>query len=356
MKLASVIILIAVLVMAIFLVNLYSQSEDITKLSKDFLLTNLSLKQKVGQLFIIGFEGKELTQDIKLMIRELHPGGILLLGWNIEDRLQLLKLVDGLQQIALQDTGIPLFIAVDQEGGEINRIDFIQEQTSQSAIENPENAFKIGFSRAQELRASGISLNLAPLLDQTKQGDFIYGRSFKESQQDVGDLVKNLILGQKNTEIFTAIKHFPGYGNIDFNPEEKLAVKEEVPDTGLFKEAMSAKPEMVMTANVVYKSIDEYMPFSFSKKGIDFLKSELGNEILIISDDLDQNSLLNKYELEDIVSLPVEAGVDILIFSGWRLPASDGIEALIKAVENGRISEERINQSASKIIKLKLGI
>ncbi len=356
MKITSLIIIMAILAMVMLLVNFFGQPDNTTKLPDNFLLGDLSLKQRIGQLFVIGFEGKELTENIKLTIKKLHPGGILLLGWNIEDRVQLLKLVDGLQEMAMQDTGIPMFIAVDQEGGEINRISFVQEQTSQSAIKNPENAFEIGFNRGQELKAFGVSLNFAPLLDKTEPGDFIYSRSFEETQQNLGDLAKNLILGQKNSGIFTTIKHFPGYGNINFNPEEKLAIEEEIPDIGLFKEAMAAKPEMVMIANVIYKNIEKNLPFTFSPKGIDFLKSELGNEILVISDDLDQNSLLNRYELEDIVSLPVEAGVDVLIFSGWRLPAEDGVNALIKAVENGRISEERINQSVSKIIRLKLGI
>jgi beta-N-acetylhexosaminidase len=346
----------AVLIMVSFLIYVSSDSDETAKLSNDFLLGNLKLDQKIGQLFIIGFEGKELTEDIKTTIKELHPGGVLLLGWNIEDRGQLLKLVEGLQQIALKDTGIPMFIAVDQEGGEINRIDFIQEKTAQNTIENPETALQVGYKRGIELKQFGISLNFAPVLDSAEPGDFIYNRSFNKEQENIGDLVKSLVLGQKNTGILTAIKHFPGYGNISFNPEEKLAVKDNIPSVDLFKQSISAKPEMVMTANVIYKNIDENFPFTFSKKGIDFLKSELGNDILIISDDLDQNSLLNKYDLEDIVSMPVESGVDILIFSGWRLSAEEGVNALIKAVENGRISEDRINQSTLKIIKLKLGI
>ena len=355
MKLSSLIIAMALLAI-VLMFYLFSNSEDIVKLSDNFLLSKLSLdlEQKIGQLFVIGFEGKELTEDIKSMVKELHPGGILLLGWNIEDGAKLLKLTDGLQQLALQDTGVHLFIAVDQEGGEINRISFLQEQTAQTVLRDSEAAFVVGVGRGQELKKFGITLNLAPLLDQTQSGDFIHNRCFQQEQQNAGDLAKNLISGQKMAGIFTAVKHFPGYGGIVFNPEEKLAVVERMPEIGLFRESVDAKPEMVMTANVVYKDIDETLPFTFSKKGIDFLKSELGGDILIISDDLDQNSLLDEYGLEDIVSLPIEAGVDILIFSGWRLPAEDGVRALIGAVKSGRISEAMVDQSASKIIKLKM--
>jgi beta-N-acetylhexosaminidase len=103
-----------------------------------------------------------------------------------------------------------------------------------------------------------------------------------------------------------------------------------------------------MTSNVVYREIDE-KPFSFSEKGIQLLRSRVKGDYLIISDDLAQNSLLNEYSLEEIVSLPIEAGADILIFSGWRKPVRQGISAF----KQGDISEQRINQSVLKIIKLK---
>jgi beta-N-acetylhexosaminidase len=116
---------------------------------------------------------------------------------------------------------------------------------------------------------------------------------------------------------------------------------------------MEANPEMVMVSNAVYQEINPSLPFVFSPQAIQFLKSNVGSEILIISDDLSQNSLLKNFTLKEIVTKPIEAGIDILIFSGWRSPVAEALEIFSEAVKNGEISEEKINQSVSKIIQIK---
>ncbi len=355
-------IIFAVAAIVLFLRNFFplkeinqqkAQISDIIVLSEsEKKLKSLSLEQKIGQLFIIGFEGKYFNSDIEGLIRELHPGGILLLKRNIESPNQLKALISALQKTALKDTGLPLFIAVDQEGGLISRLDWA-EKTPQSDINNTEQAYKIGEKRGGGLKELGINLNLAPLLDETVKGDFIYGRSFQKNKEIIGELAKSLILGQKKSGIFSTIKHFPGYGRIFFNPEEKLAVIDKTPDFSQFKKAMEASPEMVMVSNVIYRDLDDRFPFSFSAEGIDFLKQNIAGDYLIILDDLDQNSLLNSFSLKEIVVLPFNAGNDILIFSGWRLPVIDGVVAFKKAVEGNEISLERIDQSVLKIINLK---
>jgi len=316
------------------------------------ILDKLTLEQKIGQLFIIGFEGKVLNSEIEKLIKGLHPGGILLLGRNIEDKEQLKKLVGSLQEIALEDAGLPLFIAVDQEGGPISRIEWA-ERTPQSEIENPEQAYLVGQTRGKELLGLGVNLNLAPLLEVSLATDFIFERSFQKNPEKTAELAKALIQGQKQAGILTAIKHFPGYKGISFNPEEKLAAIEKIPEISQFQDTMKSFPEMIMVSNAIYKEFDQDLPFGFSKKGIQFLRSKIEGNYLIISDDLSQNSLLDKFSLKEIVALPVKAGVDILIFSGWRMPVEEGILAFREAVENGEIFEQRINQSVSKIIGLK---
>ena len=315
-------------------------------------LNKLSLEQKIGQLFIIGFDGKSLNSDIENLVKELHPGGILLLKRNIEDENQLKELIISLQEIALKDTGLPLFIAVDQEGGLISRIEWI-EKTPQFEIKNNIQSYQVGKDRGTELRELGINLNLAPLLDISFSNDFIFERSFQKNHEIIGELAKSLIQGQKEAGVFTAVKHFPGYGGISFNPEEKLARLENIPEVSQFQKAAEAFPEMIMVSNVIYKGLYEEYPFSFSKEGIGFLKSNVQGNYLIISDDLSQNSLLNKFSLKEIVTLPIKAGIDILIFSGWRMPVVNGVLALREAIESGDISEQRIDRSVLRIIKLK---
>lgn len=310
-------------------------------------------EEKIGQLFLIGFEGKTLTSQIEEMFKKYRPGGVLLLAKNIEDEEQLKNLTKDLQALSLRETGLPLFIAVDQEGGIISRIEFSQEKTAQSEIENSEQAFQIGQARGEELKKLGINLNLAPVLDIVSQEDFLYNRTFKKNPIETGELAKSLILGQKGAGILTAIKHFPGYGEVISSPEEKLAERETLPEISQFKKAMEANPEFVMTANLIYKNLDSSLPFTFSSQALQFLKNNLGSEILIISDDLAQDYLLEKFSLKEIVTKPVQAGLDLLIFSGWEIETSEGLDAFFEAFRKGEISQVKVNTAVLRVIKLK---
>jgi len=311
------------------------------------------LEEKIGQLFIIGFDGKTLTPQLERFLKKYKPGGILLLSKNIENKEQLKTLISDLQDLSLNETGLPLFIAVDQEGEPISRIGFLEEKTSQSQIENTEIAFQVGQKRGEELKELGVNLNLAPLLDAMEEEDFYFDRTFQKSASQVGELSKALILGQKKAGILTAIKHFPGYVGISFNPESKLAILEKIPEISQFKDVMSAEPEFVIASNVVYEETDSSLPFVFSPQGIELLKSNLGSEILIISDDLSQTSLLENFSLREIITKPIEVGVDILIFSGFTLPVEQGLDIFLEAVENGEVPETRINEAILRIVQLK---
>ena len=199
-------------------------------------------EEKIGQLLIVGLEGKTLTPQFQEMFREYRPGGVLILGNNIEDETQLKKLTSDLQELSLRETGLPLLIAIDQEGGPVSRITFAKEKTAQLEIKNIEQAYQIGLDRGQELKELGINLNLAPLLDVSEEGDFLSGRTFQKNGEEMGFLAKSLITGQKAAGILTAIKHFPGYGGITFNPEDELAELEKVPGIEQFEIAMPASP------------------------------------------------------------------------------------------------------------------
>ena len=315
-------------------------------------LLSSELKDKIGQLFIVGFQEKTITPQLEEFFRKYKPGGVLLLSRNIESQSQLKSLTDGLQNLSQRETGFPLFIAVDQEGSPMSRIGFLQEKTAQSAITNTDEAYNVGLNRGKELKDLGINLNLAPVLDDMQTEDFYYSRSFQKSTELMGELAKSIILGQKDAGILTAVKHFPGYVGVTSNPESSL-VKISLPETSQFQKAMEANPEMVMASNAVYPEIDSILPFTFSSQSIQFLKTNLGSDTLIISDDLAQNSLLQNFSLKEIVTKPVEVGIDILIFSGWRTQVEQGLDTFLAAVVDKEISEERLQESISRIIKIK---
>lgn len=311
-----------------------------------------SLEQDLGQLFIVGFEGKTITPQLESFFKKYRPGGVLLLSKNIESEQQLKSLIAGLQNLSQRETGLPLFIAVDQEGGPISRIGFLEEKTAQSAINSTDDAYRIGLKRGKELKELGVNMNLAPLLDYMQSGNFYFNRCFQKSPLLSGNLGKSLVLGQKEAGILTAIKHFPGYVGISFNPEAELAII-STPEISQFKQAMEAEPELVMVSNAVYTDIDPSLPLTFSDKGVLYLKNNLGSEVLVVSDDLAQTSLLDGFSLKEIVTKPIEAGVDILIFSGWVAPVNQALDAFWEAVRNKEVSETKIEQAISRIIKLK---
>ncbi|OGZ29723.1 MAG: hypothetical protein A2562_04640 [Candidatus Nealsonbacteria bacterium RIFOXYD1_FULL_39_11] len=306
----------------------------------------MPLDKKIGQMFMIGIEGKTMTEETERIIKELHPGSVLLLSKNIGTEDELKKLAEDLQKIAIEDTGLPLFIAVDQEGGEVSRIKWV-ESTSQQEIETGEDAYKIGKKRSEELKSLGINLNLAPLLDILSPGDFIYQRGFSKDHALLGN---NILKGQGEGGTLSCIKHFPGYGGIPFHPEDNLASVENLPEYSHFSEIENF--DMVMISNVIYRELGE-MPFSFSKEGIGILKNTIKGEYIIMTDDLSQYSLLNNYSLDEIIKKPIEAGSDILIFSGWRISVGKGVKKALELLESGEIKEERIEESFLKIKKLK---
>lgn len=320
------------------------------------ILDQLTLEQKIGQLFLIGFEEKTLTPQLENLIKTIHPGGVLLLSRNIEDKEQLKKLIEELQKTSFEDNGLPLFIAVDQEGEPMCRIEWLYEKTPQSEIENIAQSYKIGFSRGKELKEIGINLNLAPVLDIVGPGDFLYSRSFQKNPGETGRLARALISGQKEAGILTSVKHFPGYGGITFNPErEKLPILSKIPEISQFKTALKSQPEMVMTANVIYQDVDKNFPLTLSPRGIQFLKEELKGDFLVISDDLSSPVLKKDFSLKNTVISASRAGADILIVAGFDEP-QDSFSAfnfLLEASKNGEVSEEKIEQSVLKIIKLK---
>jgi|GEM_PF-436536 len=321
------------------------------------ILKKLSTEEKIGQLFMIGFEGTTLTSETKDLFKIVRPGGIILFSRNIQDANQLKKLIRDLQNLSLEENGLPLFVAVDQEGGLVRRIQWIGDEISQAEIKNNDQAYQIGLKRGGELNSLGINLNLAPVLDTTKKGDFLYNRSFQRSPETIGELGKSLILGQKDSGIFTAIKHFPGYGGISFNPEVvKIPILSQIPEVSQFQKAIEAQPELIMTANVIYSEIDEELLFTFSPKGIRFLKEKIKDDYLIISDDLSNKVLKENFSLENSIILAKKAGVDILLVAGWNRDYQDQLNAfnaLLKAVQEKEVDERQVDDSVLKIIKLK---
>tara|TARA_Y100000310_G_scaffold344991_1_gene460993 strand:- start:4223 stop:5290 length:1068 start_codon:yes stop_codon:yes gene_type:complete len=311
----------------------------------------LSLQEQVGQMLLIGFEGTALTPELAFLLHEVQPGGVLLLGRNIEDKQQLKELISDLQNIS----PIPLFIAVDQEGGLVSRI-FWGESTASFELQDAEHAFQVGKKRAKELKETGITMNLAPVLDSKTPGDFLFFRFFQKDEKTSLMLAQSLVRGHQEEGVVPVPKHFPGYDGISFNPEEGIIpLRAGIPDTSLFQTLFQdVSLPVVMISHVAYRELD-FLPFPFSAKGVAFLKEKLGKDVLIMSDDLLSKSMRYRYSLSEIGKKAVSAGVDILLVAGY--PQAETVMAFSKSlVHEAEKNEElrvRIEVAAAKILQFK---
>lgn len=356
MKKVFLVATVAVVVACALIAGGCGQTDEEKKQDED-ILAGMSLEEKVGQLFMIGVQGTEMTPETQELLETIHPGGVILFGRNIQDADQLTKLIEGLQGVAAADTGHPLFVSTDQEGGEIVRIKWLDDGVAEADITGTDQAYNIGVKRGQGLKGLGINQNLAPVLDMCQPGDFLmeYKRCFPGNPQEMGELGKSVISGQRDGGILSTAKHFPGYGGIDFDPEnDRIPTVPQVPETSQFKVAAEAGPEFIMTANVIYEDIDADTPFTLAPAGIEYLRNEVGGDYLIITDDLASKVLKAAYTMGGTVVMAAKAGNDVLLISANQ-PEDPmaAYSALLDAVKNGEISEGELDARVTRILRLK---
>lgn len=314
------------------------------------------LRDKLGQMLIIGFEGTEFTPQLGELLEEVRPGGVLLLSRNVVSWGQIQNLTYDLQEFALREIGHPLFIAVDQEGGEISRFSWV-DYTSQAGLFDKEEGYTIGQKRAKQLREMGVNMNLAPVADSAKKGDFLYGRSFQKSLSEAFPILLGLIEGHESERVISVLKHFPGYGGIVENPEQgSVPTVKSMQDISLFTRLFKERPvPFLMVSHVVYEDMDKDHPFPFSQNGRNFLREVAGDKVLVMSDDLLSPALLSQYSLKDIGVQALQGGVNVLLAAGYpdAVRVSEFYKELWKGVKEHEELQPFIESSAERIIEMK---
>ncbi|HJN01845.1 MAG TPA: beta-N-acetylhexosaminidase [Nitrospinota bacterium] len=326
----------------------------------------MNLEEKIGQLFIVGFEGTELSESIVGLIKQEKIGGVILFSRNFKDIPQLIKLINDLQTCSLEYQDLPLFVSVDQEGGRVSRFGppFTQfPPCSSLGSFNDENDTKLyAKSLANELKLCGINMNYAPVLDilTNKENKVIGDRSFGSDPELVACHGNIVIKEFLDHNLIPVGKHFPGHGATSLDshfdlPEvdtdiEHLKTVETMP----FQKAIQNGLEVIMTAHVKYHRIDPLFPATLSKTILtEFLKGELGYKGLIITDDLEMKAVEGHYSEEEIPVLAVLAGADCLLVCHNHDRQQVFINGLKTALKKGDIHEKKIQESFGKIIDLK---
>lgn len=315
----------------------------------------LTLEQAAGQILLMGFEGNNLTPELEALMQKLRPGGILLLGRNIQGKEQLQTLIKDLQGIS----HIPLLVAVDQEGGIVSRVSWV-ESTPQAALQSSEHAFAIGELRGKGLHELGITMNLAPVLDSAASQDFLFERSFQKDEAESAEYARSLILGHMKSGVLSVPKHYPGYGGIAENPElQTIPRMSKFPDSDALESLLSlASVPFLMLSHVIYEDVDEEHPLPLSLAGMNKVRSRVGNEKIIVSDDLLSEAFLNAYDLKTLGTRAVYSGVDILLVAGY--PDVSQVERfydeLLAAAQEDSVLAGRIEVAAVKILEAKVAL
>jgi beta-N-acetylhexosaminidase len=325
----------------------------------------MTLEEKIGQMVIVGLDGYSVDEKTIDMIQNKKVGGFILFKKNVGDVPQLLNLVNSLKEYN-SNNKMPLFISIDEEGGKVSRVpdEFENIPTNREIgkINNKDFSYEIGNILAMQLNVFGINMDFAPVLDvNTNSNNPVIGnRSFGSDPNIVSDLGIATMKGIKDKGVIPVVKHFPGHGDTSVdshlglpsvdNNLDRLNEVELVP----FRNAIKDGADVVMVAHILMTKIDSDYPASMSKNVInDMLRDDLNFDGVVITDDMTMGAILKNYNITDAAIKSVDAGSDIILVCHNNNNQVDVINSLNQAVKDGEISEERIDESVYRILKLK---
>ncbi len=327
-------------------------------------LNSLTLDEKIGQMLMVSYRSTEADDNLISVLNDVKPGGFIMFSENFESYTQVQKFLNDIN--ATSD--IPMFISVDQEGGRVQRlknltdreVTIVPAMSELGATNDEALSYEVGRVMGEELGVFGINMDFAPVLDiySNPNNTVIGNRSFGTNAQTVSKMALSFAKGLKSTGVIPVYKHFPGHGDTATDSHYALPVitktKEELMRLELkpFIDAINDKAEVIMIGHLAIPNITgDDTPASLSKVLItDFLKEELGYDGLVITDALNMGALTNNYSQKEIYTMAINAGVDILLMTS---PARDALKIIKEAVLNGDISEEQIDKSVEKILRLK---
>jgi beta-N-acetylhexosaminidase len=309
------------------------------------------LRRRIGRLLIAGFQGETIPVELRTLAREFGLGGVILLGKNnnIAEPEQVAELCHDAAGLC---SDLPVWVSVDQEGGRVARLKApFTEWPPMAALGRSGDvrlAERFARALAAELRAVGITLDYAPVLDvyTNPKNKVIGDRALSEEAAEVARLGTVIIRALQAERVAACGKHFPGHGDTVADSHFELPLVDQAPERLRelelvpFKAAIAARVATIMTAHVLVPALDERRPATLSRAVVSgLLREELGFEGLILSDDLEMKAIANTYSVPSAAVLAVEAGCDgvLICQSGDQGLQVEALEALIHAVEENRL-------------------
>ena len=325
-----------------------------------------SIRREIGQLLIGSLPGTTIPGELRALARDFGLGGVILFGRNVEAPAQVAELSLDLQSLAGDR---PLWVSVDQEGGRVARLGapFTTWPPMAALGRSGDTSLASRFAAAlaAELKAVGVTLDYAPVLDiHTNPANPVIGdRALAESAETVAVLGAAIIRGLQDNGVAACGKHFPGHGDTSVDSHLALPVVEHPPDRIRrvecvpFREAIRADVAFMMTAHVLVPSIDADRPATLSPRIVrDLLRGELGYGGVILTDDLEMKALADTYDVPDAAVQAIAAGCDGVLVC--RAAVSDRsrdvdvqaavLEALVHAVEDGTSPYAQLDGALSR--------
>jgi len=322
----------------------------------------MTLYQAISQLFIFGFEGREPSQTFEAFLHECNPGGLILFSRNVGSPREVAALTAALHAAA----PTPLFIAIDQEGGRVARLGppFTQwpSPSAVGAVGSVKLTYALGEAIAKELLAVGINMNLAPVLDvlTNPANPVMAGRSFGADPQMVAQLGTAFFWGHRDIGVIAVGKHFPGHGDtavdshlaLPIVPHElaRLLAVELAPFIEVIGEGIPA----LMTAHLLVPALDPERPATLSRPILtDLLRGRMRFSGLVLSDDLLMQGIADSTPPGEAAVRFLEAGGDLILISEDEAAQREALAVVAQAVERGRLSEARVQESRDRIATAK---
>lgn len=372
------IVIIIVIVLAILGINnrsIFNDDEQVIQDKQQIKQENLTIDEKVdktvesmsqteklGQMVMIGIQGTKVDDDSLYMLNQYHMGGVILFDRNMESPEQVKQLTSDLQ--AQSNEKVPLFIGIDEEGGDVVRMaEKLTPPPSQKEIGatgDIEQAKTWAIKTAKSLKDMGINVNFAPVADVGSNDK----RSYSTDTNTVIDFVRAATKGYQQENIIYSLKHFPGIGkgkvdshvdssNIDV-VKEVLMTEDIIPFKTIIDEN-DPNDYFILVSHLKYPALDEEYPASLSSKIMtDLLRNEFGYKGIIITDDMEMGAVANHNDFRSIGVKAVKAGADIVLVCHEYEHQQEVYLGLLDAVNSGEISQERIDESVKRIIKVKL--
>jgi beta-N-acetylhexosaminidase len=324
----------------------------------------MNLRSKIGQRLMIGLRGTSLDKQTRTLLKEISPGGVILFSRNIQNQDQVKHLI---REIKKEVTPPPL-LAIDQEGGLVVR--FFRELTimpgnmALGAVGSPDLAFHQGALTAQEIKAIGFDINLAPVVDVATNPDNpgITIRSLGADPKKVAELAVGLIQGTQAQGVGAVAKHFPGKGGASKDAHFDLPKVdlpwEELNNVHLFPfhECIKNGGKGVMSSHVIYSNLPEVdeVPATFSQKLITgYLRQGLGFQGIIFSDDLEMGAITKFFPFEEAVVKTIQAGHDMVLICSDYEKQRSALESLLKACEQDKNILLGMEDSLKRIQRLR---